>query len=53
MNSNIVTVREDTAMDEAMRLMLERALKRLPVLDAEGKLKGLISRDCLLREVVA
>ncbi len=53
MNSNIVTVREDTAMDEAMRLMLERAIKRLPVLDAEGKLKGLISRECLLREVVA
>ena len=29
--------------------MLERAIKRLPVLDSEGKFKGMISRDSLLR----
>lgn len=53
MSSDIVTVREDDPVDEVMRLMLERAIKRLPVLDAEGKFKGLISRDSLLREVAA
>lgn len=53
MNSNVVTVREDDPVDEVMRLMLERAIKRLPVLDAKGKFKGLISRDTLLREVAA
>lgn len=31
--------------------MLERAIKRLPVLDSEGKFKGMISRDSLLRAV--
>jgi hypothetical protein len=30
--------------------MLDRAIKRLPVLDAEGKFKGMISRDSLLRK---
>jgi CBS domain-containing protein len=49
MNTDIVTVREDTSIDEAIRLMIERAIKRLPVVDAEGKFKGMISRDSLLR----
>jgi CBS domain-containing protein len=49
MNINIVTVREDSPIDEAIRLMTEQALKRLPVLDSEGKFKGMISRDSLLR----
>lgn len=49
MNSNIVTVQEDAPIDEAMRLMLERAIKRLPVVDAEGKYQGMVSRDSLLR----
>ena len=49
MNTNIVTVQEDAPIDEAMRLMLERAIKRLPVVDAEGNYKGMVSRDSLLR----
>ncbi|MFA5112011.1 MAG: CBS domain-containing protein, partial [Desulfobaccales bacterium] len=49
MNSNIVTVRQDAPINEAIRLMLERAIKRLPVVDSQGKFKGLVSRDALLR----
>jgi CBS domain-containing protein len=49
MNTGIVTVREDAPVEEAIRLMLERAIKRLPVLDAQDKFKGMISRDSLLR----
>lgn len=49
MNTNIVTVREDAPIEEAIRLMLEGAIKRLPVLDSEGRFKGMISRDSLLR----
>ncbi|MCK9374519.1 MAG: DUF190 domain-containing protein [Syntrophobacterales bacterium] len=49
MNPNIVTVREDAPINEAIRLMLEKAIKRLPVVDAQGKFKGLVSRDALLR----
>ena len=49
MNRAIVTVREDAPIEEAIRLMLERTIKRLPVVDSEGKFKGMISRDSLLR----
>ncbi|MCX7045032.1 MAG: DUF190 domain-containing protein [Candidatus Sumerlaeota bacterium] len=49
MKSGLVTVREETTIDEAIRLMTSQGLKRLPVLDADGKFKGLISRDSLLR----
>jgi CBS domain-containing protein len=49
MNTSIVTVLEDAPIEEAIRLMLEGAIKRLPVLDADGTFKGMISRDSLLR----
>jgi CBS domain-containing protein len=49
MNTNIVAVREDAPIEEAIRLMLEGAIKRLPVLNVDGKFKGMISRDSLLR----
>jgi CBS domain-containing protein len=49
MNTNIVTVAEDAPINAAIQLMLEKAIKRLPVVDAQGKFKGLVSRDALLR----
>jgi CBS domain-containing protein len=49
MNTDIVTVREDAPINEAIRLMLEKAIKRLPVVDGEGKYQGMVSRDSLLR----
>ena len=49
MNTGIVTVQETTPIDTAITLMTEKGLKRLPVLDSQGKFKGMISRDSLLR----
>lgn len=49
MRVDLASVREDTAIDEAIRLMTDRGLKRLPVIDAEGRFRGMISRDSLLR----
>ncbi|GBC62053.1 histidine kinase [Desulfonema ishimotonii] len=49
MRTDRITVREDTRIDEAIALMTEKELKRLTVVDADGKFKGLISRDALLR----
>ena len=49
METDIVTVAEDAPINEAIRLMLERAIKRLPVIDSQGKFTGLVSRDGLLR----
>ena len=49
MNTTIVTIREDALIDEAIQVMIERGFKRLPVLNAAGNFKGMISRDSLLR----
>lgn len=49
MKSDVVVVRDDAAADEAIRIMVEKGIKRLPVLDATGRLRGLVSRDSLLR----
>jgi len=53
MKTDLVTVREDATIDEAVRLMVSRKIKRLPVLDEQGKFKGLVSRDSLLRAGMA
>jgi CBS domain-containing protein len=49
MKTDIITIREDAPVNEAIRLMLEKSLKRLPVLDVQGKFKGMVSREDLLR----
>ena len=49
MNMNIITVQENAPINEAIRLMLENGIKRLPVLDGQGKFKGMVSREALLR----
>jgi CBS domain-containing protein len=49
MITQVVTIREDAPLEEAIRLMLKQVIKRLPVLDGEGRFKGMISRDSLLR----
>lgn len=49
MSTENITVREDALIEEAIRLMTEKVLKRLPVVDGSGCFKGMISRDSLLR----
>ena len=49
MKTDLVTVREETPVEEAVRLMIEHEIKRLPVVDADGTFKGMVSRDALLR----
>ena len=49
MRTDLVTIREESPIDDAIRLMTEKPIKRLPVVDADGKFKGMVSRDSLLR----
>ncbi len=49
MLTDVPTVSEETGVDEAIRLMATKRLKRLPVVDANGFFKGMISRHALLR----
>jgi CBS domain-containing protein len=46
-------VRAETPIGDAIRLMLERQYKILPVVDQDGKLVGLVDRADLLRAIVA
>ncbi|MEV6731086.1 MULTISPECIES: CBS domain-containing protein [unclassified Streptomyces] len=44
-----VTVTEETGIAGAARLMAHRHLKRLPVVDSDGRLVGVVSRGDLLK----
>jgi CBS domain-containing protein len=49
MTTALTTVREETLIEEAIAVMIEKGFKRLPVVDADGHFKGMISRDSVLR----
>lgn len=51
MTKDPVVVAETTPIRDAAGVMLRSHLKRLPVVDAEGKLRGMVSRVDLLRTV--
>jgi len=48
MTSPAVTVRPDDTIEHAARLMYHRGLERLPVVDAAGRLTGIITRTDVL-----
>jgi len=49
MTRRVVTVRDDAAIMEAARLMLDHGISGLPVVDAEGRLAGIVTEGDLLR----
>ena len=44
-----LVVRENTNLEDAARLLLETKYRRLPVVDGEGKLVGIITRGNVVR----
>ncbi len=44
-----ITIQVETPLTEALRLMTIHGIKRLPVVDADGRLVGLLGRASLLR----
>jgi CBS domain-containing protein len=48
MTAPVMTVRDTTAVIDALTLTVERHVKRLPVVDADGRLVGIVSRPALL-----
>lgn len=53
MTSPAVTVSPDTPIREAAHLMHSKHLKRLPVVDAEGRLAGVLGRLDILKSVAS
>ena len=48
MSQPVQSVSEDTRVDIVARLMLEKSIGCLPVLDSEGKLTGVITHDAFV-----
>jgi CBS domain-containing protein len=51
MTRQVVTVAPDTAIEEAVRLMLENRVSGLPVIDAAGAPVGVVTEGDLLRRI--
>ena len=49
MRKEVITAAEDVALCEAARIMLTQKARRLPVVDKEGKVVGIIAREDILR----
>lgn len=48
MSSPVIKVYEDDEVRKVVNLMLDRRINRVPVVDEEGKLKGIIARSDIL-----
>ena len=53
MSSPVETIRRDSLADDALKMMLEKHIRHLPVIDFEGKPVGMLSIRNLLHEKVA
>lgn len=53
MSSGVIALRSDTSLGECLRVVTERRIRHLPVLDAAGKVVGVLSIGDLVRAVVA
>lgn len=49
MSDDLLTATEDTGLADALKLMQERGVRRLPVVDRTGALVGIITADDLIR----
>jgi CBS domain-containing protein len=51
MTQPVITVTPETPLPEALQLLLQHQIKRLPVVDTDGRLVGLVGRGSILREI--
>lgn len=49
MAPSVITVRPDESLTHAIRLMMQHQVKRLIVVDADGRFRGLVDRRAVLR----
>ncbi len=49
MSRNVITISQDASLDEAQKLLIEKEIGRLPVINDRKKLVGLITRTDILR----
>ena len=49
MSDDLLTAGEETSLTEALKLMQQRGVRRLPVIDREGALAGVVTLDDVVR----
>lgn len=49
MSDELLTAGEETSLSDALKLMQERGVRRLPVLDSAGALVGIVTADDVIR----
>jgi CBS domain-containing protein len=52
MTSPVETIHRDAPCDEALKVMLEKHIRHLPIIDRDGTLAGMISMRSLLHDKV-
>lgn len=53
MSGEVIAYRENDSIHMICEFLMENNIRRVPIVDKEGTLKGLISRRDLIREVLA
>ncbi len=51
MTEDVITAYEDDSVEEIAGLMVENNINRIPVLDSEGKLAGIVSRADIVKYI--
>jgi CBS domain-containing protein len=52
MTTKVHTVKEDTPVTDIATLMIERQVNRVPVLDGQGKIAGIVSRQDIIKSLL-
>lgn len=53
MTSKVITVTQETRMEECMAIMTEKHIRHLPILDPEKQLIGIVSIGDVVKEVIS
>ena len=49
MTEKVISVREDDEVSKVAKLMFDKHIKRLPVIDGEGHLHGIVARRDIIK----
>ena len=52
MTSKVISIREDTPIEEIAAIMTEKRINRIPVLNEKGELMGIVSRQDLVKSLI-
>lgn len=53
MTSKVITVTQDTRMEECMAIMTEKHIRHLPIMDTDNQLIGIVSIGDVVKEVIS